>query len=160
MGSTPTTGTTSEWTALHSKSPVSDRAFLIPLRHSSFSAKGHARARLLGCKRPRDGSLSLPPFCGCLRSKLTALAKNPAAVCRGGIFPQGALPPMWREFSPLRSKNSLFSPTEERRQMPFGLPAGNGFPLLLLLCKRARPARLLGPKRPRDGARPLPPFCG
>ena len=33
-------------------------------------------ARLLGCKRPRDGSLSLPPFCGCLRSKLTASANQ------------------------------------------------------------------------------------
>ena len=88
-------------------------------------------ARLLGCKRPHNGSLSLPPFCGCLRPKLTASAKNPATVCRGGIFPQGALPPMWREFSPPCSKNSLFSPTGEGRQMPFGLPPGNGFPFVL-----------------------------
>ena len=43
-------------------------------------------ARLLGCKRPRDGSLSLPPFCGCLRSKRTAPAKNSATVCCSGIF--------------------------------------------------------------------------
>ena len=33
-------------------------------------------ARLLGCKRPRDGSLSLPPFCGCLRFKLTDYPKK------------------------------------------------------------------------------------
>ena len=51
---------------------------------------------------------------------------------------------MWREFSPLRSKNSLFSPTGERRQMPFGLPTRNGFPFALqpglLLCLRFLPA--------------------
>ena len=75
-------------------------------------------------------------------------------------FSTGGFAPIWQEFSPLRSKNSLFSPTEERRQMPFGLLAGNGFPLLLLLRKRARAARLLGPKRPRGGSRPLLPFCG
>ena len=86
------------------------------------------------------------------RSKLTPHHKNPAAVCRGVIFPQGALPPMWREFSPLRSKNSLFSPTEERRQMPFGLPAGNGFPLLLLLRKKDT---LGSPARPKTSSQRL-----
>ena len=101
-------------------------------------------ARLLGPKRPRDGSLSLPPFCGCLRPKLTASAKNPATVRRGGIFPQGALPPMWREFSPRCSKNSLFSPTGERRQMPFGLPTRDRIPFISqpgpFLCLRFLPA--------------------
>ena len=124
-------------------------------------------ARLLGCKRPHNGSLSLPPFCGCLRPKLTASAKNPATVCRGGIFPQGALPPMWREFSPPCSKNSLFSPTGEGRQMPFGLPTGSGSPFVLQPGRfvaqdfRPRPKRhpqgcLLGLVLPASyGSRPL-----
>ena len=33
-------------------------------------------------------------------------------------------------------------------------------PLLLLFRKRARSARLFGCKRPHDGSRSLPPFCG
>ena len=45
-------------------------------------------ARLLGCKRPRDGSLSLPPFCGCLRSKLTdyPTRQGPGATRAPGFF--------------------------------------------------------------------------
>ena len=38
------------------------RAHFTPLL--LLCAKGHAQARLLGCKRPRDGSLPLPTFCG------------------------------------------------------------------------------------------------
>ena len=30
-----------------------------------FFRKKSRSAHLLGCKRPREGSLSLPPFCGC-----------------------------------------------------------------------------------------------
>lgn len=64
---------TSEWTAPHSKSPVLDRAFLIPLRPASFSAK----VPLASAARLQAPSRRCQPFVGYqahpFQSKLTAL---------------------------------------------------------------------------------------
>ena len=64
---------TSEWTALHSKSPVLDRAFLIPLRPASFSAK----VPLASADWLQVPSRRCQPFAGYqahpFQSKLTAL---------------------------------------------------------------------------------------
>ena len=73
MGSSPSVSTTSEQSPL-----CSGFFFCLRQKRSHPPApllllfrKRARSARLLGCKRPRDGSLSLPPFCGCLRFKLT-----------------------------------------------------------------------------------------
>ena len=89
-GSTPAAGTTSE------QSPLCSGVFLClgqKRRHPPaplllLFRKRARSARLLGCKRPRDGSLSLPPFCGCLRSKLTSPAtrQGPGAISRSRPF--------------------------------------------------------------------------
>ena len=68
---------TSEWTALHSKSPVLNRAFLIPLRPSSFSAKSPACFGCLPASVLATPPRRCQPFAGNqahpFQSKLTAL---------------------------------------------------------------------------------------
>ena len=59
IGSIPIGGTTSEWTSLHSKSSAFGRAFLIPLRHSSFSPRNFAGANFRGGPGRLPGGLSL-----------------------------------------------------------------------------------------------------
>ena len=52
-----------------------------------FFRKRARSACLLGCKRPRDGTLSPPPFCGCLRSKLPPdIRQGAEAISRSGPF--------------------------------------------------------------------------
>lgn len=70
---------TSEWTAPHSKSPVLDRAFLIPLRPASFSAK----VPLASAARLQALSRRCQPFAGYqahpFQSELTALSTRQRA---------------------------------------------------------------------------------
>ena len=55
---------TSQRTPLLSKRPLDERAFFIRSVAAPYRKKARS-ARLLGCKHPRDGSRSLPPFCEC-----------------------------------------------------------------------------------------------
>ena len=95
-GSTPVSGTTSEWTALHSKSPVFDRAFLIMLRHSSSSAKDPACSGCsVACALWGINALAAPlrryrPFAGHwmhpFRSKLTTSPTPEQGSLCSGVF--------------------------------------------------------------------------
>ena len=131
-GSSPATPTTSEQSPLCSDFffAYGKKEVIRPLPCSSFSAKGHARLACSVASALTTVRGRYHPFAGACDRNGLPLPKIPPRYPVAGFFPQGALPPMWRKFSPLRSKNSLFSPTGERRQMPFGLPTRDGFPFI------------------------------
>ena len=80
-GSNPSSPTTSEQSPL-----CSDFFFVFGKKKSSARAlaplfrKRTRSARRFGCKRPHNGSRSLPPFCGRPRSKRTATVKEKAPI--------------------------------------------------------------------------------
>ena len=94
--------------------------------------------------------------------------KNPVTVFRGGIFPQGALPPMWRRFSPLCSKNPPVHPPQRNggrclsacRREDRLLSEIQRVPTFLLVPAAAgRPASLGGNPRGRAPVEFRPKIC-
>ena len=103
-------------------------------------------ACLFGCKRPRDGTLSLPTFCG----------YNPKRLKRiywlSTIF---FLAPSSVGNAALSSSRTAYRSEQRSGGTPF-LAHSVAPPHR----KKSRSARLFGCKRPRDGTLSLPTFCG
>ena len=112
-------------------------SFSISLQSSSrahsaaprFRKKSRA-ARLLGCKRPHNGSLSLLTFCECLRLKLTAPAQNSPRQTVAGFFHRGLCPLCGGNFLRSAIKIPCFPPQGSVGRCPSACRRETGFPLL------------------------------
>ena len=113
-------------------------SFSISLQSSSRAHSAAPRfrkksrsARLLGCKRPHNGSLSLPTFCECLRLKLTAPAQNSPRFAVAGFFHRGLCPLCGGTFLRFALKIPCFPPQGSVGRCPSACRQGMGFLLSL-----------------------------
>ena len=147
-----------------------------PLTHFAASPlrKRSRSVRLLGCKRPRGGSLSLPTFCekkegasgggaAVEKSRKSGSPKIFSGTARGQflslLLRQSKKTAIWRSFLIYETRGLEPSSTpaayRARRFQKSPLTHFAASPLR----KRSRSARLLGCKRPRGGSLSLPTFC-